>query len=120
MSNTSFALSLKEELALISTYIWHTKRDESRLRRKLSSIELKIEESRRQLRDVLKFMKQHQNGIDVHLKKLSKTENTLREEIDNIFNEIPNKSPTTVNFESSNVNKSHNNSVIGIKTKQKQ
>ena len=60
----SFSFSLKEEIALIRTYIWHTKRDEIRLLRKLSSIEAKMEQSRNQLRDVLKWMKQHQNGIE--------------------------------------------------------
>merc|ERR1719410_1192326 len=81
----AFTLSLEEELVLIQVHIWHIKRDELRLRRKLSSIESKMEASRLQLRDVLKFLKEHQNGIDIHLKKLWKTESTLREQIDSIF-----------------------------------
>ena len=85
----AFSLNIREELALIRTFKWHTKRDEISLRRKMVSLQLKIEQSRNQLRGILKFMKQHQNGIDVHLKKLSKTELTLREQIDNIFIEKP-------------------------------
>ena len=88
----SFSLDIREELALIRTFMWHTKRDEISLRRKMESLQSKFEQSRIQLRGVLKFMKQHQNGIDVHLKKLSKTEHTLREQIDNIFIEKSHRS----------------------------
>eukprot|EP01083_Nonionella_stella_P175950 614323_1 len=79
------AFTLKEELALIRAYIWHTKRDENTLRRRLSSTESKCEQLRSQLRHVLKFMRQKKITMNMHLKQLSKTENTLREQIDNIF-----------------------------------
>eukprot|EP01084_Bolivina_argentea_P310111 536516_1 len=107
MSNTLLALSLKEELALIQIFIWHTRRHENKLRRKLRSIESKMEESRNQLRDVLKFMKAHQNGIDIHLKKLSKTETTLRKQIDNTLNKSNNNSNNNNIYNNNNNNSSY-------------
>jgi len=92
---SSFSLDIREELALIRTFMWHTRKSESGLRRKMVSLQTKMEQARGQLRGVLKFMKQHQNGIDVHLKKLSKTEHTLREQIDNIFIEKSHRSPSS-------------------------
>lgn len=73
--------SIEEEISLIQTHVWHTKRAENRLRRKLSSIDSKMEESRKQLQEVIRLMDEKRNDINDHLEKLSVTENSLRAQL---------------------------------------